>query len=84
MNADPCTTIDVEAVEIHPAAHLFPPLTGDEFDSLVKDIRKNGLRQPVLLLEGKLIDGRNRLFACRAPARGIDGKPLDFEYVRFN
>lgn len=54
-------------MEVHPAADLFPMIEGPEFEELVEDIRKNGLRTPILLdTEGRLLDGRNRLRACRA------------------
>lgn len=48
----------------HPAAELFPLLTGAEFDSFKADIEKNGLLEPIWLCEGKILDGRNRYRAC--------------------
>jgi hypothetical protein len=53
-------------LEMHPAAELFPPITGDEFDALRDDIKANGLRVPIVLFEGKILDGRNRYLACCA------------------
>jgi hypothetical protein len=52
----------IDMLEVHPAAELFPPLEGADFDELVQDIRANGLRTPILLDP----DGRVRLRACRA------------------
>ena len=43
---------------------MFPLLQGSEFDELVEDIRKHGLREPNTLLEGQVLDGRNRQRAC--------------------
>ncbi len=51
--------------EIHPAANIFPEMTDDEAKSLMIDIRENGQREPIILFNGKVIDGRNRLRACR-------------------
>lgn len=52
--------------KIHPAAGIFPMITGAEFDDLVADIAANGLNQPIELLANEVIDGRNRLAACEA------------------
>lgn len=51
--------------EYHELANIFPLLEGSEFEELVDDIRENGLRQPVTLYEGKILDGRNRYRACK-------------------
>jgi ParB-like chromosome segregation protein Spo0J len=50
--------------EQHPLAEMFPLLKDAEFDGLVEDIRKHGLREPIILFEQKVIDGRNRERAC--------------------
>lgn len=55
----------VEVGPAHEAADLFPLMEGDEFDDLVADIADNGLKNPVVLLpDGRLLDGRNRVAAC--------------------
>lgn len=50
--------------QIHPAALLFPEMCDEDFDALVEDIKVHGLRVPIVLHEGKVVDGRNRLQAC--------------------
>lgn len=51
---------------VHPAAAVFPMLTDDELADLAADIRANGLLHPIVLdADGVLIDGRNRLAACK-------------------
>ena len=50
---------------VHPAAALFPMMTADELQALADDIRENGLREPIETYDGQIIDGRNRLEACK-------------------
>jgi hypothetical protein len=54
----------IAGYEVHPAAKFLRLLDGDDFNNLVKDIEANGLREPIALLDGKLLDGRNRARAC--------------------
>ena len=53
-----------ERLEYHELANIFPLIQGVEFDELVKDIQWNGLQEPIILYEGKILDGRNRYNAC--------------------
>jgi hypothetical protein len=48
----------------HEAAALLPAMSETEFSALVEDIRENGLREPIVLYEGKILDGRHRMRAC--------------------
>jgi len=50
-------------LKIHPAAELFPLMSEDELRELGQDIKKNGLHSPIVLMDGTLLDGRNRLDA---------------------
>jgi len=56
--------------EFHPAAAFFPlmDVDGPEFGELVADVREHGLQQPIVLQEGKILDGRNRYRACQHAA----------------
>ena len=49
----------------HPHSEIFPLMEGDEFDGLVESIAKHGLLEPIVLYEGKILDGRNRYRAAR-------------------
>jgi ParB-like chromosome segregation protein Spo0J len=51
-------------MEVHPAAELDPLMSGPKFDAFVEDIRNRGQQEPIKLLGGKIIDGRNRWAAC--------------------
>ena len=50
--------------ELHPLCTLFPRLDADAFAALVEDIRANGLREPITLHDGMILDGGNRYRAC--------------------
>jgi hypothetical protein len=52
-------------VPFHPACLIFPPLPAAEFDALIADIAARGLIHPIVTLGNQVLDGRNRLLACR-------------------
>lgn len=49
----------------HPLAELFPMLSEQEMHEMADDIVTYGQREPIVLLDGKILDGRNRYAACR-------------------
>ncbi len=49
----------------HISANVFPMLEHGELDALSVDIQKNGLLNPIVRCDGKILDGRNRILACR-------------------
>ena len=51
-------------IELHPLCTLFPRMLDQEFMTLTADIKENGLRQPITLLDGMILDGGNRYRAC--------------------
>jgi hypothetical protein len=51
--------------EQHSLSAVFPPLGDEEFKLLCDDIDQNGIREPLTLFEGKIIDGWNRYRACQ-------------------
>lgn len=54
-----------EELTFHPAAELFPPMEGEDFDKFLEDIKKYGLRDPIITYQNKVLDGRNRYRACK-------------------
>ena len=51
-------------LEAHPAANIFPMMNEADLQSLARDILDNGLAEPIVLYEDKILDGRNRRRAC--------------------
>lgn len=69
---------DLSALTAHPAADIFPMLGAGEMAELAEDIKARGLLDAIVLDgEGRIIDGRNRLEACRIA--GV--KPRFIEYM---
>jgi hypothetical protein len=78
----------IGSYEVHPLANWFPMIVGDQLEGFLKDIEEQGQQSPVVLFQGKILDGRNRsLAACklskdlktvRFEDLNIDQSPLDF------
>ena len=72
----------------HPVADIFPlNANGPEFEEFVEDIKdRKGLLHPIVLHDGKILDGRRRYRACQqakvSPRFVVwDGKGLPVDYV---
>lgn len=65
-----------EPIRFHEYANLFPMLSGEALEAFQEDVRKNGVREPIVMHDGKLLDGRNRYMAARAC--GIEYPVTDF------
>jgi hypothetical protein len=51
---------------VHPAADLFPMIAPADFAGFVTDVQVNGQLEPIWLdVDGRILDGRNRLAACQ-------------------
>lgn len=56
----------VAALEFHPLANIFPLIDGQAYQDLLADVLKHGVREPVWLYDGQILDGRNRYRAAQA------------------
>jgi hypothetical protein len=74
----------LDQFRVHPAANQFPMMSKRELCELGKDIKENGLKNPIVVWcdedrEEWLIDGRNRLEAMERAEIELD--PSRIEYV---
>jgi hypothetical protein len=56
----------------HPAAMEYPLMDDEHLRALAADIQAKGLFEPIVLYEGKVLDGRNRLLACRLTEGAVE------------
>jgi ParB-like chromosome segregation protein Spo0J len=61
----------------HELSKLFPPMTHDEFRRFADDLKRHGLLNEIVLLDGKILDGVHRYKACKLA--GVEPK-----YRKFN
>jgi len=69
-------------LENHPIAEIFPLLPEAELKELAEDIEKNGLQVPILIYQGKILDGRNRYRAMQLIPGYLEEGFLDQEKYR--
>ncbi len=65
----------MKKLEFHPSLKEVPMMPLHERDALATNIEKQGQIVPIVLLNGKVIDGRNRYLACLS--RSIEPKTVD-------
>jgi N6-adenosine-specific RNA methylase IME4/ParB-like chromosome segregation protein Spo0J len=63
----------------HPLVEIFPQMEKCAFAAFVADVKENGVREPIVIHKGQILDGRNRWLACQrlgieCPRREYDGK----------
>ena len=66
---------DLDNLQAHPFADIFPMYKAKELEELATDIRTNGLIEKIILMEGRILDGRNRYVALK-----LAGVPLNYEW----
>jgi len=55
----------IHDMESHPAADIFPMMSGEEFEALKDDMEEHGQMEPIVLDEDdRILDGRNRYKAA--------------------
>ena len=73
-------------LQFHEYANIFPWIEGKAFEDFKADIQANGIREPIVLFQGKILDGRNRYNAAiqtGVPFHTTEFEGTDDEAVRF-
>ncbi len=52
------------------------PVDSPEYGELVADLQEYGLLQPIVLYDGRILDGRDR--TCAWQHRGVDRRPVEW------
>jgi predicted RNase H-like nuclease (RuvC/YqgF family) len=68
----------------HPLSAAFPAMTEEELAALAADIKANGLLEPAIVFDGKILDGWHRGLACdRAGVKLVTQKYTGKDPVSF-
>ncbi len=65
------------SLTVHPLALALPVMTGEEIERLYEDIAANGVREPLWLYDGKVLDGRHRLAMAYAAEKPVSLRQFD-------
>jgi hypothetical protein len=57
----PDGSTEMQVLEVHPLAMVIPGMNEEDDRRLRADVKARGVREPLTLLDGKVLDGRNRL-----------------------
>lgn len=57
-------TVDISQHPFHPLANEYPLLSEEALDAMAEDIKANGQLIRITMLDGLVLDGRNRYLAC--------------------
>lgn len=70
-------TITLPVYKDHAIADIFPLIEDGEFAKLKADVAAFGVREPIWLFDGKILDGRNRYRAAKET--GVSAKFREFD-----
>ena len=71
------SNMPTEKYPVHPACKIFPDASPEDYANMRESIRSRGLAVEIELLDGQIIDGKNRDRICRE--LGIEARYIDVE-----
>lgn len=63
-------------MKVHPVAELFPMLSASELNEMANSIKREGLLNPCVRQGDTLLDGRNRMEACKLA--GVEPRFIEY------
>jgi hypothetical protein len=64
-------------LRLHPLAHAIPQVSEKDFFELAADVKRHGVRNPIIVFDGQVLDGRHRL--AIASALKVPLRVMEFE-----
>ena len=68
-------------MEPHQFCKIFPCATERELEGMATSIRRIGLREPIVLYEGRILDGKNRYVAC--DMAGVEPRYVEYDMEKY-
>ena len=62
---------------VHPLAKMIPLISLGDLDRLIYDIKNQGVKEPLILFDGQVLDGRNRLAVAAVLGEPVDVREFD-------
>jgi hypothetical protein len=66
-----------QELTVHPLARLIPLISLGDLDRLYDDISEHGVNEPLIMFEGQVLDGRNRLAVASVLGATVTLKDFD-------
>lgn len=60
-----------KSFQVHPLALAIPPMTEAERETLRESITRDGVKVPIVLFQGKVLDGRHRFYFASALKKSV-------------
>jgi hypothetical protein len=68
---------ELRELTVHPLAKMIPVIAQGDLDRLIDDIKKHGVIDPLVMFEGKVLDGRNRLAVASVLGATVELEDFD-------
>jgi hypothetical protein len=84
QNIETAAAANLGSLQFHQLAEEIPLMAEAELRKLAIDIKENGLRDPIIIYEGRILDGRHRYLALRLNGHQFKGEEFSRYDVQVN